>query len=201
MEVLFPGLMPEGGPPPWAPRAKLIARVAAVAITCGVIVGASIGFAGSLGLVIATDTLAGVGLLVLVTHTPRADRGQSGITLADVVSRVTGGRLPLGRRNQPPVRASDFPTFLKISSDLGWASVSGWHYDHGTRPLLVRVMKTALAERHQLDVASDPARARQLVGEDIWPYLDPYSPPAKDSRVPGVDPRTLARIVDRLEHL
>jgi hypothetical protein len=201
MGVLFPGLMPEGGPPRWARPAGRIARFAAVAITCGVIVGASIGFAGSLGLVIATDTLAGVGLIALVTHTPRADREQPGIALADLVSRLTGGRLPPGRRNQPLVKPADFPTFLKISSDLGWASVSGWHYDHGTRPLLVRVMKTALAERHQFDAASDPERARRLIGEDIWPYLDPSSPPAKDSRVPGVDPRTLARIVDRLEHL
>jgi hypothetical protein len=99
------------------------------------------------------------------------------------------------------VRSSDFPAYAKISSDLGWAPVSQWHYDHGIRPLLTRLFESGLAERHRVDLTADPARARSVVGDDVWPLIDPSRPPSFDSRAPGPDLRTLTRIVDRLERL
>ena len=99
------------------------------------------------------------------------------------------------------VRSGDFPAYAKISSDLGWAAVSRWHYYHGIRPLFGRLLESVLAERHRVDLARDPARARDLVGEDIWPLIDPSRPPSFDSKAPGADLRTLTRIVDRLEQL
>ena len=106
-------------------------------------------------------------------------------------------------RRRPPaeVRSADFPAYAKISSDLGWAPVSQWHYDHGIRPLFGRLLESVLAERHRVDLARDPARARDLVGEDIWPLVDPSQPSSFDSKAPGADLRTLTRIVDRLEQL
>jgi hypothetical protein len=52
-----------------------------------------------------------------------------------------------------------------------------------------------------VDLTRDPARARDLVGDDIWPLIDPSRPPSFDSKAPGADLRTLTRIVDRLEQL
>ena len=99
------------------------------------------------------------------------------------------------------MRSADFPAYAKISSDLGWAPVSQWHYDHGIRPLFGRLLESVLAERHRVDLARDPARARDLVGEDVWPLVDPSRPSSFDSKAPGADLRTLTRIVDRLEQL
>jgi len=99
------------------------------------------------------------------------------------------------------VQTSDFPAYAKISSDLGWAPVSQWHYDHGLRPLLSRLFESVLAERYRVDLTADPERARSVVGDDIWPLIDPSRPPSLDSRAPGTDLRTLTRIVDRLERL
>jgi hypothetical protein len=99
------------------------------------------------------------------------------------------------------VRPSDFPAYAKISSDLSWAPVSQWHYDHGLRPLLSRLFESLLAERHRVDLTADPERARSLVGDDVWPLIDPAGPPSFDSRAPGTDLPTLTRIVDRLEQL
>ena len=164
-------------------------RVAA-AVGCGVVLGAAVGFAGSFGLVIAADCLAGLALLLLVVRVPEGGRGR-------LWPRWFWPRT----RRRPPVESSDFPAYQKISSDLGWAAVSRWHYDHGTRRLLTRIMQAALAERHRVDLAADPARARALTGEDVWPFLDPAAPPCHDSRVPGPDLRMLTRIVDRLERL
>src|SRR5262249_56936536 len=127
--------------------------------------------------------------------------GGGGRSAAEAVSWPPGGRLPASRRRPPPVQAADFPVYLKINSDLGWAPVSEWHYDHGVRPLLARLLRARLAERHQLDPATDPQRARQLVGEDIWPLVDPARPVSTDSRAPGADVTALTRIVDLLEQL
>jgi hypothetical protein len=200
MEILFPGLLPEGQAPRWGRQALRLVRIVAVTLTCILILGASVGLAGPLGLVIAADCLAGLALLFLLTRTPQGSPGHTAQAVAALLRRVTGGRFPPGRR-RPTVQPSEFPTFLKISSDLSWAAVSRWHYDHGTRPLLTRVMQAALADRHQLDLAADPQRARQLMGDDLWPFLDPAGPPSQDSRAPGVDLQTLALIVDRLESL
>jgi hypothetical protein len=201
MEILFPGLLPEGQTPRWGRQALRLVRIVAVTLICILILGASIGLAGPLGLVIAADSLAGLALLFLLARTPQGSRGHAAQSVVAFLARVTRGRFPPGRRRRPVVQASEFPTFLKISSDLGWAAVSRWHYDHGTRPLLARVMQAALADRHHLDLAADPQRARQFMGDDLWPFLDPAGPPSQDSRAPGVDLPTLALIVDRLESL
>ncbi len=80
--------------------------------------------------------------------------------------------------------------------------MSQWHYDHGIRPLLgppgrSRCWRTTTG----LTLTADPERARHLVGDDIWPLVDPSRPPSFDSKAPGADLPTLTRIVDRLEQL
>lgn len=155
---------------------------------------------GSFGLVAAAESLAAVALAVALVLTPRGTEEQHR-RRAGARAWLAGLRL-LGRdRPSSPVQVSDFPTYAKISSDLGWASMSQWHFDHGIRPLLTRLAASALAEHHRVDPATDPARARRLAGEDLWPYLDPSRPPSYDSKAPGADLRTLTHIVDRLEQL
>jgi hypothetical protein len=180
---------------------RTVAQVVAVIILALLTLGTALAVTGLFGLVVAADCLAGVGLIIALVAVPR------------------GGREPLARRRPStrawprwawfrrrlntatPVQAGDFPTYAKIGSDLGWAPVSQWHYDHGVRSLLVRLMTSALAEHHRVDPAKDPARARQLVGDEIWPLVDPLRPPSLDSKAPGADLHTLARIVDCLEQL
>jgi len=157
---------------------------------------------GPFGLVIAADCLAALGLIIALTALPRTGRDLSARRPQGTqVDRSWWDRW-LGRPAQrPAVRTADFSTYAKISSDLGWAPVSQWHYDHGVRPLLARLMASALMEHHRVDATADPARARLLVGEEVWPFIDPSRPPSFDSKAPGVDLRTLTRIVDRLEKL
>jgi hypothetical protein len=113
-----------------------------------------------------------------------------------------GPRRARRRRSAPPVvEAADFPGYSRIASGLGWAGSSRRHYDHIARPMLSRLLGAALAERHRLDIRRQPDAARRLVGEDLWPQLDPSVPPSEDSSAPGVDLAALASIVDRLEQL
>ncbi len=140
----------------------------------------------------------------------------AGLALAGTVLALVGlltarTAIPSGRRktraeaeqHQADVAASqaDFPAFLEISSDVTWATVSQRHFDRGIRPRLARLLDTRLAERHGVTIASQPDRARELAGEDLWPLIDPARPLSEDSNAPGVSLAKLTRIITRLEEL
>ena len=178
-----------------------VTRVAVVAVAALLILGASLAVAGQLGLVIAADCLAALALIVALARTPGGMRERGVLRPAVTWARAFQHRIWPRHAAPAATRPSDFPAYAKISSDLSWAPVSQWHYDHGIRPLLTRLFESVLAERHRVDLTADPERARKVVGDDVWPLIDPSRPPSFDSRAPGADLRTLTRIVDRLEQL
>ncbi|HEV2451550.1 MAG TPA: hypothetical protein VGS62_06460 [Streptosporangiaceae bacterium] len=135
----------------------------------------------------------------------------AGTAVAVLALLATRAALPAGegahrfvRRNRPRRKDDDaesFPAYRKIYADLGWAATSRRHYDHGVRPLLVRLLAARLAERYGLDARARPGQARALIGSDLWPLVDPSAPPSYDSGASGVSLATLARLVTRLEEL
>jgi len=174
-------------------------RAAAVTLATITALVAALAVGGPFASAITAECLAALALVVALARTPAGVR-ERGVPWAAAWARVAWARLGW-RRPPAEVRSADFPAYAKISSDLGWAPVSQWHYDHGIRPLFGRLLESVLAERHRVDLARDPARARELVGDDIWPLVDPSRPPSFDSKAAGADLRTLTRIVDRLEQL
>jgi hypothetical protein len=178
-----------------------VSRMAVVTVAALAALAAAFTVSGPLGLVIAANCLAALALVIALAGTP------GGVRERDVLRPVAAGarrawhRIWPQRAEPAEVRSSDFPAYAKISSDLGWAPVSRWHYDHGLRPLLSRLFESVLAERHRVDLTVDPERAQSLVGDDVWPLIDPSGPRSFDSKAPGTDLRTLTRIVDRLEQL
>lgn len=175
-------------------RAAAVALAALAALAIALVVG------GPFTMVVTAECLAALALIMVLARTPAGTRERRRPRAA-AWARAAWARLPQRRRPPAEVRSADFPAYAKISSDLGWAPVSQWHYDHGIRPLFGRLLESVLAERHRVDLARDPVRARDLVGEDIWPLIDPSRPSSFDSKAPGADLRTLTRIVDRLEQL
>jgi hypothetical protein len=171
--------------------------IAAAAVTLVV----SLAVSGSFGLVVVADCLAALAVVTALARTPGGVRERLALRPGAAWAVVT--RAWRGAERLPPgaVRAAEFPAYAKISSDLSWAPVSQWHYDHGVRPLLTRLLESALAERHRVDLTANPEPARRLVGDEIWPFIDPSRPPSFDSKAPGPGLRTLTRIVDRLEQL
>ncbi len=179
-----------------------VRRAAAVVAAVVAALAAALAVGGPFALVIAAECLAALALVIVLARTPGGARERGAPRAAAAWARIARSRA-WPRRRPPPavVRPADFPAYAKISSDLGWAPMSQWHYDHGIRQLFGRLAESALAERHRVDLTRDPARARHLVGDDIWPLIDPSRPPSFDSKAPGADLPTLTRIVDRLEQL
>lgn len=127
------------------------------------------------------------------------------VTVAATVVALIGVPAPPTPRRSPrpgpPVENASFRSYRAVSEALSWADVSPRHYDLVTRPLLTRLAAARLADRHRVDLWSDPEQARSVLGDDVWPWVDPARETSRDSQPPGVPPETLTHIVDRLENL
>jgi hypothetical protein len=96
------------------------------------------------------------------------------------------------------------------------AMTSQGFYDSELRPVLEHLLAARLAERHGVHLYHDPDAARRLLCRtprdgDLWPWVDPaarpQAVPGTGAAAPGgpdrrgIPPRTLARLIDRLEKL
>lgn len=162
-------------------RARQGVRALLAVVGCGVVLACAL--AGLGGLVVALSVVAVGALLAGLLAVPAAP------------SRRVRRRRPVRQENAP------YRSYRRIAEALSWATVSPRHYDVVTRPVLQRLLVTRLAERHGLDPVRSPAAAEAVVGSDLWHWLDPGRPADAASHPPGLDSRTLARIVDRLESL
>ena len=102
--------------------------------------------------------------------------------------------------------AGSFAGFWRRRAELTDGTASHAAYDLYLRVTLQRLLATRLAERHGISLYADPQAARRalLGGRDddrLWYWIDPARPAEKDGRRPGIPPRTLAVLVDRLERL
>ena len=158
-------------------RARLLAWLAALVVVAGTAA------AGAAGMLVVFSVLAGVAVLVLALRLP-------------------GAAAPRHRpRPGPAVDNEPYRAYRQVAEQLSWADVSPRHYDIVTRPLLTRLAAARLADRHRVDLWTDPAGARTVLGEDVWTWVDPAREASRDSQPPGIGPETLTRIVDRLESL
>ena len=92
---------------------------------------------------------------------------------------------------------------------------SGPFYEADLRPVLEHLLAARLAERHGVNLYTEPDAARRAFvrsarDDALWRWIDPAGRVASpDRRHPARDPhegrgiprQTLARLIDRLEHL
>jgi hypothetical protein len=120
-----------------------------------------------------------------------------------------------------------FLGFWRTRSDLVDATTSLSAWDNALRPRLTNLLAARLSERHGISLADDPEAARRVLTggtaaaagmtggatgtagtpgtagrSDLWAWIDPQrqAPPDAGSR-PGIPPRVLAALIDRLERL
>jgi hypothetical protein len=155
--------------------------IAMVAVLAGALVAAA-GYvvAGTLGLLVVIVTAGALALLLARLGIARTPAGQA-------TSEV-------GRVN------SAFSSYRRIESALTEAGASGRGFDMVTRPMLTRLLAALLADRRRVDLGKDPGAARQAIGDDAWPLLDPARPLA-GGQTPGIAAAKLNQIADRLEEL
>ena len=100
-----------------------------------------------------------------------------------------------------------FTGFWRTQFELtaGTKSLSAW--DLNTKRRLQNLLAARLSERHGISLLAEPDAARRaFVGTshraDLWYWIDPERPTPPDaSSRPGIPPRTLAALIQRLEQL
>lgn len=148
------------------------------------------------GLVAAVDVL---GYLAL---------GAWGVVTASVCSAVVAvvvahgsmqgrQRLPQDTRVREP-DTTDFTSYRRISSMIDWTTRNRHYFDAVTLPFLTSTASALLAERHRVNLETDPSSARRLLGPDVWDMLD-ATRAWGDSTAPSR--QDLTRVVKRLEQL
>jgi len=82
-------------------------------------------------------------------------------------------------------------------------------YEADLRPALEHLLAARLAERHGINLYTNPDAARRAfirtrADESLWGWVDPAAARADQTAAGqghGIPRRTLARLIDRLEHL
>jgi hypothetical protein len=134
------------------------------------------------------------------------------VVLLVLARGLVTGAVPLLQQQdtwRPTVRTS-FTGFWRKHGILANATASMMSYDAELRPTLQHLLAARLAERHDVNLYTDPSAARRLLlqgtargGRDdqLWYWLDPTRPAETRQQARGIPPRTLAAIIDRLERL
>lgn len=87
-----------------------------------------------------------------------------------------------------------YASMLRTSQERGG-------YERGLRVELTRLCAARLAERRGVNLYLDPAMARELVGPDLWPLVDPAVHPRPGHKAPAVAMRSVAELIERLEQM
>ncbi len=152
------------------------------AVAAAVVAAGLSGVSGAVRVERGAAALAVVALGALAARRPRRAR-----------PRVAGEPYEAGRRQ--------WSALYQLESAVMIGTQSRHHYDQGLRPRFQRVLTALAAGRCGLDLTAAPEEGRQLVGDVLWPLVDPARPPSRDSRAGGVDLARLERLLDRIERL
>lgn len=177
-------------------------ELAVASIIMLAVIAAGFGFGGPAGGALAAVVVA-AGWLVLI-------RGLAAGTGDGQASQL--GEPPASTGDEPAggIRGSALST---ASFTWNWRSVfqvkqaieSMASYEAHLRPRLEHLLAARLAERHTVNLYSDPDAARRLLcrdgADDLWFWVDPARPAVSDRNAAGIGRRTLARLLTRLERL
>jgi hypothetical protein len=86
---------------------------------------------------------------------------------------------------------------ISLEERMSWGAVDRHRFDDRVRPQLVRVANERLRQRHGVRLADQPARAREIMGEELWTFLTAAPDPAGKP----VSRRELDSVVTKMEAL
>jgi hypothetical protein len=104
----------------------------------------------------------------------------------------------LRRRKPKPAQPEEL---LRMERELVLGSADADHAHRRLLPLLRATAAARIAARHGFELERRPEAARALLGEDAWDLLRPDRPSPEDRHGPGVSPRRVAALIERVESL
>jgi hypothetical protein len=174
-------------PGPWrAVRTELV--IAAIALVACAIAAYAVAGGPAAVLVVVVSAAIGLGVLSIL---------------------LPSGEDPPARPDSPENRrppSGSFINYWRMRRGLTDAMSSTVSYRAGLGPDLEHVLAARLSERHGISLYDQPEAARGILCPDakyadLWRWVDPARPMTEEAEGPGIPPRTLARLVQRLEQL
>lgn len=159
--------------------------------------------------------LATIGVLGVVGFVPGRAELAVHVYLLVLASLALGWLVTVLRRAHPPAGPSPFdlglrerprplqplPELARLEREVTLATTTAFDVHFRLRPVLLRIARRTLQARRGIDLDRNPAAARELLGPDAWELVRPDREPPADRSAPGIDLRSLRRMVDRLEAL
>ena len=69
------------------------------------------------------------------------------------------------------------------------------------RPVITELATELLSSRRGIELESDPDRAREALGDDVWEIVRPERPQPAERHGSGIDEDQLGRVVTALERV
>jgi hypothetical protein len=128
------------------------------------------------------------------------------LLLRGLIPRSAGHALRLARNKQ---QARSIHGYAQRRFVVKRSYSSRPMYESDLRPALEHVLAARLAERHAVNLYTDPDAAKRVfcrtrADESLWPWIDPKQALDADGRARnnrGIPRRTLRRLITRLEQL
>jgi hypothetical protein len=177
----------QGQAGPWRSARPELAVAATALVSCGTAAFVLAGLAGTVLVVVIFSALA---LAVFSLLLPRT--------------------LELPPRPQVPGRGREATVwahgYWRLQIDLREGTTSIFAYEFGLAPHLEHLLAARLSQSHGINLYTDPEAARRVLcanrrDRDLWAWVDPARQTPDRNNAAGIPPRTLARLVRRLEQL
>jgi hypothetical protein len=168
-----------GGGGPWRGTGPELAIASATYVACAVAAYLTAGAAGAAVVSVVAAALALAGLRALLP----ASEAQEARTL----------------RERPT--AQSISGYSRRRYVVAHSAESAGFYETDLRPVLEHILAARLAENHGTNLYASPEAARSLLGDRLWYWVDPGQADVRAKLRRGIPPRTLARLIDRLERL
>jgi hypothetical protein len=176
-----------GEPGPWRAARPELAVAATALVACSIAAFVLAGLAGTVLVVVVFSALA---LAVFSLLLPRP--------------------LELPPRPEVPGRGREATVwahgYWRLQIDLREGTTSIFAYEFGLAPHLEHLLAARLSQSHGINLYADPEAARRALcanrrDRDLWGWVDPERRTPDRNNAAGIPPRTLARLIRRLEQL
>lgn len=101
------------------------------------------------------------------------------------------------RMEMPPADSAE----LTLVRELELSKMSAFHLHVRLRPVLREIAAYRVRKRYGVELATEPERARELIGSAAWEIVRPNRPPPRDRLAPGPSFAQLGEVVDELERV
>jgi len=103
------------------------------------------------------------------------------------------------RRRQ--VSAERPGSLSRLEREVSMAGSAAFDVHFRLRPVITELATELLSSRRGIDLESDPERAHEALGDDVWEIVRPERPQPAERHGAGIDEDELGRVVTALERV